>query len=234
MPEEKKKVEVNDNSQEGAVEKTLLAGKFESEKDLVEGYKNLERAFHDSRAETKKWKSSVEEMLTASSGPDKEKLAADAEEFSEQFLANPKPILEEFASTVRKSVIKDVNEYLSARDTMTSFLDENADLKSNPKLFALNLAETDPNLSITERLTSAKDAYEKEIEAIRTKANEKETARKEFEKKNKADAVDTGEGAGRDMPKKGKTDDDAEGGGDDFASYIAERKTERERISSLI
>ena len=86
MPEEKKKVEEgSDKPQDGAAEKTLLAGKFESEKDLVEGYKNLERAFHDSRAETKKWKMSVEEMLSATPEPDKEKLAADAEDFSERF-----------------------------------------------------------------------------------------------------------------------------------------------------
>jgi len=233
MPEEKKKVEEGaDNPQEGAGEKTLLAGKFKSEKDLVEGYKNLETAFHSSREETKKWKLSVEQMLSASAEPDKEKLAADAEEFSERFLANPKPILNEFAEEVRKSVIKDVNEYLTARDTMNNFLDKNADLKSNPKLFALNLAETDSSLSIDERLNSAKDAYEKEIETIRTKANEKEKARKEFEKKNKADAVDTGEGAGRDMPAKGDTEGDDDT--DDFTSYIQERKAERSRISSLL
>jgi len=235
MPEEKKKVEEGtDKPQDGAGDKeTLLAGKFKSKEDLIEGYQNLERAFHSSTDEAKKWKRSVEEMLSATPEPDKDKLAADAEEFSEKFLANPGPVLDEFASQVRKSVLKDVNEYLSARDVVTKFLSTNAELEANPKLFALNLAETDPNKSITERLESAKEAYEKEIDGIRTKAKDKEKSRKEFEKRNKADAVDTGEGAGRDMPKKGDSDDDSDED-DNFASYIEERKAERARISSLL
>lgn len=236
MPEEKKKKveEGTDNPQEGAGDKeTLLAGKFKSHEALEEGYKNLEKAFHSSTDEAKKWKRSVEDMLSATPEPDKEKLAADAEDFSERFLANPGPILDEFATQVRKSVLKDVNEYISARDVVQKFLSNNAELEANPKLFALTLAETDPSKSITERLDSAKEAYEKEIDGIRTKAKDKEKSRKEFEKKNKRDAVDTGEGAGRDMPSKGDTDDDDDGD-DNFATYIAERKAERARISSLL
>lgn len=233
MPEDKKKDEVNDNPKDGAAEKTLLAGKFETQEKLVEAYGNLEKAFHSKSDEASKWKRNVEQMLDSTPEPDKETLAANAEEFSERFIANPQPILDEFATQVRKSVIQDVNKYMTARDTVNKFLDDNAELGMNPKLFALSLAETDPSANITDRLDSAKEAYGKEIDAIRTQANDKEKARKEFEKKNKADAVDTGKGAGRDTPKKGSSDDD-EDGDDSFASYIEERKAERARISSLL
>lgn len=239
MPEEKKKKDEEKDSDNqnkaGETEETLLAGKFKSQDDLIAGYEELQKAFHTKSTEASKWKTSVEEILSAQPGPDKEELAASAEDFSEKFLANPQPMLDEFAQTVRKSVLEDVNEYMAARDVMTKFLDDNVELKTNPKLFALNLAESDPKASIIDRLESAKEAYEKEIEGIRKTAEDKETKRKEFEKKNKAAAVDTGEGAGRDTPSKksGDSDEDEEDG-DSFAAYIKERKTERARISSLI
>lgn len=237
MPEDKKKDEEKKagNSGDGAgSEETLLAGKFKSQEELVAGYENLQKAFHTKSTEASKWKTNVEDLLSTQTVPDKEELANQAEEFTERFLANPEPVLNQFALSVRESVLKDVNEYMSARDVMTKFLDNNAELKSNPKLFALNLAETDPKMSISERLDSAKVAFESEIEGLRKTANEKERKRKEFEKKNKAGAVDTGEGAGRDMPSKDdeKSDDDSDP--DSFATYIAERKKERARISSLL
>ena len=201
---------------------------------MVAGYLELQKGFHEKSTEASKWKGNVEDLLSTQAVPDKEELANQAEEFTERFLANPEPVLNQFAQNVRESVLKDVNEYMSARDTMTKFLDNNADLKSNPKLFALNLAETDPKMSISERLDSAKDAFESEIEGLRKTANEKERKRKEFEKKNKGAAVDTGEGAGRDMPAKGDESDDDKDDPDSFATYIAERKKERARISSLL
>lgn len=216
---------------DGAGEKTPILGKFKTQDELVKSYQELERALHEKSQEVSTWKQSVAEMMEARGNTeDVNREEVDAEDFSQQFIENPKATFEAWGQKLTDTVTKKVGKYLDVRDTVSNYLKENPDLETNPMLFAMHMARTNPKAQTMERLTAAAELYRADIEKIRKEERDKKAAEKEYEAKNKKKGSDMG-GHGRDAPAKSKKKDDDDAGDFSYEAYIKERKKARARIT---
>ena len=227
------------NLEQAAGNEKLLAGKFKSSEDLESAYKELERGFHTKSEEAAEWKRNVADLIGTRdpvetvSGQDQEEAVS---RFNEEFLANPSAALDSFAAKLSNKVTADVGKFIQTRDAVSTFTEDNPDVRANPMLFAMYLSRTDPKASIGDRLTAANKSYTAELNEMETKIDERRKKAADFETKNKKDAMDVGPGAGKDTPakKKKKSDDDDDDTGESYEEYMKTRKGDRAKITGLL
>lgn len=242
MTEQKEQKEVVENVDdqkkvdENADEK-LLAGKFKSEEDLVNSYKELEREFTRVNQENSEWRQTVTSLVGERS-QDKTDNTDDGEEverFNQEFLSNPRRALENYGDRLAKSVISDVGRFITTRESVARFTDKHPEILEDPKRFADILSETSPKESIDDRLVNAKEEFDGQMKKIEEKIEKRRKQTEDFERKNRKKASDVGPGAD-DVPgkKKSKDEDDDDDSGSTYDDYISSRKKERARIMGLV
>lgn len=234
MTDQKSQNLENGEKEKQAAEEKLIAGKFKTQEALVGAYEELQRAYTKKSQESADWQSTVADLMgdqrnsqDTDDGEDKR------EKFNQDFLSNPKQTLDTFADRLSKKVMGDVSEFLSARDAVSIFTANNPTVREHPALFAEKLAATNSKDSLSDRLDVAMKEYSAEMKKIEERVENRRKQQEEFERKNKADAADVGPGASRDLKGKSKPEDEEETG-ESFDDYVAERRKERSRITSLL
>ena len=224
MSQEEKK------SEEKPAGEKLIAGKYKTIEEGEAAIKESERRMHEATEDAAKWRRIAQESLDSSRGSTD--TDQETQNFSEEFLARPKEVLDKWGRRITTGVVSLVTEMLDQRDQVSRFISKNPDIEENPRLFMAHVAQTDPeDPSYVARLRKAHKTYKEDLENLKNRGREEEKAAKNFGDKQKDSAAMSSSADGDNAPpRRGKpqiSEKDEEGS---FNEYMKDREDSRARM----
>jgi hypothetical protein len=174
----------NPNPQGGGSEggkQKLLAGKYKTVEDLEDGYKNLEKGFHETRQEISQLREIVETRLPQQDygqGGEYGRQVADAPvqpqaaQVLTQFYSDPVGTLRAVKDTTKQEILQEQQRERAMAQRVSAWAERNPDVTQYQELMEYWVARTDGRLAPEKRLDEAAKKVRERLVELRGKPRE--------------------------------------------------------------